>query len=274
MHVDYTGKTVFVAGGTTGINFAIAQGFAKAGARIFVVSRKDENVRGAVEKLRAIAPQADGTTADVRDLAAVEAAFAACAEKFGEIDVLISGAAGNFPIYANALSSNGFKAVVDIDLVGTFHVMRAAFAHLKKPGAVAINISAPQAVLAMEAQIHVCAAKAGVDMVTRVLALEWGGHGVRVLSVMPGPIEGTEGMKRLAPTPQLQQMAAETVPLKRMGTGADIADACLALASDYCRYISGAVIPVDGGWHLGGAAQAMAQAMTEARQRGSVKTGD
>ncbi len=188
MH-DYTGKTVFVAGGTTGINFAIAEGFAKAGARVFVVSRKDDNVRGAVEKLAAIAPQAAGTTADVRDLAAVEAAFAACMDKFGEIDVLISGAAGNFPIYANALTSNGFKAVVDIDLIGTFHVMRAAFPHLKKPGAVAISISAPQAVLAMEAQIHVCAAKAGVDMVTRVLAMEWGGHGVRVISVIPGPID-------------------------------------------------------------------------------------
>ena len=272
--MDYTGKTVFVAGGTSGINLAIAEGFAKAGARVFVISRKDDNVRAAVEKLAAIASQAAGTTADVRDLAAVKEAFAACADKFGEIDVLISGAAGNFPIYANALSSNGFKAVMDIDLLGTFHVMRAAFAHLKKPGAVAINISAPQAVLAMEAQIHVCAAKAGVDMVTRVLALEWGGHGVRVLSVMPGPIEGTEGMKRLAPTLQMQKMAAETVPLKRMGTGADIADACLALASDYCRYISGAVIPVDGGWHLGGASQAMAHAMTEARKMGLVKTGD
>jgi NAD(P)-dependent dehydrogenase (short-subunit alcohol dehydrogenase family) len=273
MH-DYTGKTVFVAGGTTGINFAIAEGFAWAGARLFVASRKDGNVRAAVEKLSAIGQPAAGATADVRDLAAVEAAFAACAEKFGEIDVLISGAAGNFPIYANALSSNGFKAVVDIDLLGTFHVMRAAFPHLKKPGAVAISISAPQAVLAMEAQIHVCAAKAGVDMVTRVLAMEWGRHGVRVLSVMPGPIEGTEGMKRLAPTPQMQKMAAETVPLKRMGTGADIADACLALASDYCRYISGAVIPVDGGWHLGGAAQSMAHAMREARRMGLVKTGD
>ena len=273
MH-DYTGKTVFVAGGTSGINLAIAEGFAKAGARVFVVSRKDDNVRAAVEKLAAIGPQADGASADVRDLAAVEAAFAACVEKFGGIDVLISGAAGNFPIYANALSSNGFKAVVDIDLVGTFHVMRAAFPHLNKPGAVAISISAPQAVLAMEAQIHVCAAKAGVDMVTRVLAMEWGGHGVRVISVIPGPIEGTEGMKRLAPTSQMQKMVAETVPLKRMGTGADIADACLALASDYCRYISGAVIPVDGGWHLGGASQAMAYAMTEARKLGLVKTGD
>ena len=97
---------------------------------------------------------------------------------------------------------------------------------------------------------------------------------MRVISVMPGPIEGTEGMKRLAPTPQMQKMAAETVPLKRMGTGADIADACLALASDYCRYISGAVIPVDGGWHLGGASQAMSFAMSEARKMGLINTGD
>ena len=272
--LDYSGKTVFVAGGTTGINFAIAEGFAKAGARLFVVSRKDDNVRTAVEKLAALGPQAAGVAADVRDHDAVEAAFADCVGKFGAIDVLVSGAAGNFPIYANALSPNGFKAVVDIDLLGTFQVMRAGFPHLRKPGAVAINISAPQAVLAMEAQIHVCAAKAGVDMVTRVLAMEWGRHGVRVMSVMPGPIADTEGMNRLAPTPEMQEMAARTVPLQRMGTGADVADACLALASDYCRYISGAIVPVDGGWHMGGASQAMAQAMAEAREKGLVKTAD
>ncbi len=268
---DYKGKHVFVAGGTTGINFGIATGFAKAGAKVFVVSRKDENVQRAVAELQTHGGAAAGATADVRDVDAVAAAFAEAVTQFGPIDVLISGAAGNFPAYANAISSNGFKSVVDIDLVGTFHVMKMGFEHLVKPGGVVINISAPQAELPMEAQVHVCAAKAGVDMVTRVLAMEWGEHGVRVLSVIPGPIAGTEGMKRLAPTPEMMELCAQTVPLRRVGEVEDMADACLALASDACRYISGAVIPVDGGWSLGGATVAMNTVVNAGVKMGFVK---
>ena len=198
--------------------------------------------------------------------------FAQAVAQFGPIDVLISGAAGNFPAYANAISSNGFKAVIDIDLLGTFHVMKLGFEYLAKPGGVAINISAPQADLPMEAQVHVCAAKAGVDMVTRVLAMEWGEHGIRVLSVIPGPIAGTEGMRRLAPTEEMMELCAQTVPLRRVGEIEDMADACLALASDACRYISGAVIPVDGGWSLGGATVAMNTIVKAGVEMGFVKT--
>lgn len=271
--IDYTGKHVFVAGGTTGINFAIAKGFAAAGAKVFVVSRKQDNVTNAVTELVQSGGTADGATADVRDMEAVEAAFSSAVEAFGEIDVLISGAAGNFPAFANTISSNGFKSVVDIDLVGTFHVMRAAFPHLKKPDGVVINISAPQAFVPMQAQVHVCAAKAGVDMVTRCLAMEWGEHGVRVNSVVPGPIKDTEGMRRLAPTPEMQEATARSVPLGRMGEGTDMADACLALASDYCRYISGAIIPVDGGWSLAGVSQSMSDVVATGRKLGILKTG-
>ncbi|MEL6289124.1 MAG: SDR family oxidoreductase [Pseudomonadota bacterium] len=265
--MNYSGKHVFVAGGTTGINFGIAKAFAAAGARLFVVSRKAENVEAACSEL---GDAAHGATADVRDFAAVEAAFADAAAHHGEIDVLISGAAGNFPAFANALSPNGFKAVVDIDLLGTFHVMRAAYPHLRKPGGVVINISAPQAALPMEAQVHVCAAKAGVDMVTRTLAMEWGPDGLRVLSVIPGPIGGTEGMRRLAPTEAMMERCRETVPLRRIGAPDDVADACLALASDACRYVTGAIIPVDGGWSLGGAGAAMSEIVGEAVKAGAL----
>ena len=113
--------------------------------------------------------------------------------------MLVSGAAGNFVAAVNAQSSNGFRAVVDIDLIGTFNVMRAAYPHLTKPGAAVINISAPQSFIPMRYQASACAAKAGVDQLTRVLALEWGGDGIRVNSISPGPIAGTEGMRKLAP---------------------------------------------------------------------------
>ena len=126
--------------------------------------------------------------------------------------------------------------------------MKAVFPRLRKPGASVINISAPQAFLPMKAQVHVCAAKAGVDMITRTLALEWGASGVRVNSIVPGPIDGTEGMARLAPDEKSRKSAIRGVPLGRFGTPVDIGNACLFLASDLGSYISGAIIPVDGGW--------------------------
>ncbi len=259
---DYSGKNVFIAGGTSGINLGIAHAFARAGAKVTVASRSPEKVSAAVEALKAHGGEVAGHALDVREYAKVEEAFKATKAAFGSIDVLISGAAGNFPAPALGISPNGFKSVVDIDLMGTFHVLRAAFPYLTKPGASLINISAPQAFLPMEFQMHVCAAKAGVDMITRVAALEWGPAGVRVNSVVPGPIQDTEGMRRLAPTAAAVQLAIDSVPIKKLGTVDNIADACLWLSSPMASYVSGVVLPVDGGWSLGGA-QTLGKGLTE-----------
>ncbi len=247
---DYKGKTVFVSGGTSGINLGIAHGFAESGANLFVMSRKQDKVDAAVAELSARGIKAAGASADVRDLDAVKKAFEECASLFGPIHILVSGAAGNFPAYAENISSNGFRSVVEIDLLGTHHVMLAALAHLVKPGASIINISAPQAYVAMSLQAHVCAAKAGVDMITRTLALEWGPKGIRVNSVVPGPIEDTEGMARLAPGEAALKQVKNMVPLGRLGKKQDVANLCLFLGSDMASYVSGTVIPADGGWSL------------------------
>jgi NAD(P)-dependent dehydrogenase (short-subunit alcohol dehydrogenase family) len=249
---EFSQQHVFVAGGTSGINLGIAHAFAQAGARVCVLSRSPDKVDAAVAELKTHGGEVAGFAADVRDYAATESALKAAHARFGGIDVLVSGAAGNFPAPALGISSNGFRAVVEIDLLGSFHVLRAGFALLNKPGASIINISAPQAYNPMEFQMHVCAAKAGVDMLTRVGAIEWGPAGVRVNSVVPGPIADTEGMKRLAPTPETVEIVTASVPLKRFGTRQDIANCCLWLASPYASYVNGAVIPVDGGWSLGG----------------------
>lgn len=246
--LDFSGKVVVVVGGTSGINRGIAEGFATNGAKVAVASRSQEKVDDTVAALKELGSDAMGFAADVRELEAIENGLGKVREAFGEFDVVISGAAGNFPAFANDLSSNGFRSVIEIDLLGTFHVMKASFPHLKKPGASVVNISAPQAFIASKTQIHVGAAKAGVDMITRTLALEWGEHGVRINSVVPGPIDGTEGMRRLAPTDEIKAKTAKGVPLGRLGTPQDIANACLFLGSDLASYISGAVIPVDGGW--------------------------
>ncbi|RYE42726.1 MAG: SDR family oxidoreductase [Hyphomicrobiales bacterium] len=245
--IDFHGKNVLVFGGTTGINFGIATAFVKQGANITVVSRKEENVRNAIAALSAHG-RAEGVSADVRDFEACGAAVAKAVKRFGPLDVVVSGAAGNFMCEASELSSNGFRAVVDIDLVGTFHALRQSFQALRRPGASVINITAPQSCVPMRYQVHACAAKAGVDQLTRVLALEWGREGVRVNAISPGPIEGTEGFDRLiASTEEQRTRAIQATPLRRMGTVADIADLALFLASPHASYISGAVIPCDGG---------------------------
>ncbi len=253
---DFSGKNVFVFGGTSGINLGIALKFAKSGADVAVASRNQPKVDAAVAALESLDATARGYALDVRDAEAVEQALAKHADAAGEIDVLVSGAAGNFPALANDMSPNGFKSVVDIDLMGSFHVLKAAYSRLKKPGASVINISAPQAWVPMAMQSHVCAAKAGVDMLTRTLALEWGPAGVRVNSISPGPIADTEGMKRLTPNEAAAEIYRRSVPLQRFGAAEEIGDAALFLSSEAAAYVSGVVLPVDGGWSLAGAGAA------------------
>lgn len=259
---DFSGKRVFVFGGTSGINLGIARNFASAGADVSVASRSQEKVDAAIEELEGLGSTSFGYALDVRDVAAVKDALEAYAKQAGEIDILISGAAGNFPAFANDMSPNGFRSVVDIDLIGTFHVMQTAFPYLKKPGGSIINISAPQAWVAMPMQSHVCAAKAGVDMITRTLALEWGPIGIRINSIAPGPIADTEGMRRLAPNEKIAEQYKRSVPLQRYGTVDDIGRAAMFLSSDAASYVSGIVMPVDGAWSVAGAGAA-ALAMSE-----------
>jgi len=250
--IDFSNKTVVVVGGTSGINRGVAELFAEHGAKVAVASRSEEKVEQTVLALKQFGNQGMGFAADVRDPDAIETGFAKVREAYGEFDVVVSGAAGNFPATVNGMSSNAFRSVVEIDLLGTFHVMKACFPHLRKPGASVINISAPQAFLAMQGQAHVCSAKAGVDMMTRTLSLEWGGAGVRVNSVVPGPIDGTEGMARLAPDESTRTRVIDSVPLGRMGNPADIGRACLFLGSELSSYVSGVILPVDGAWSQAG----------------------
>jgi NAD(P)-dependent dehydrogenase (short-subunit alcohol dehydrogenase family) len=271
--VDFSETTVFVAGGTSGINLGIAEAFATAGARVAVMSRSKEKVDAAVTRLQALGAQATGGAADVRDPEATSAVLQLAHAAFGDIDVLVSGAAGNFPAAALDMSPNAFRSVVDIDLLGSYHVLRAAYPLLRKPGAVVINVSAPQAFLPMALQSHVCAAKAGVDMMTRVLAIEWGRDGIRINSVVPGAIEGTEGMERLFPMPEARQVVLSTVPAARWGQPRDVANVCLFLASPLADYVTGVVLPADGGWSLGGAITAMTASTAQLPKRSDDDSG-
>jgi NAD(P)-dependent dehydrogenase (short-subunit alcohol dehydrogenase family) len=244
------GKVAFIAGGTSGINLGIARRFAELGAKVAVLGRNPEKAAAAAAGIGA------GTiwrTADVRDFAAIRAAMEQARDELGAFDMVVSGAAGNFLSPVLGMSANAFKAVVDIDLIGTFNVFRGCH-DLLAPQASLIAITAGQAVNAMAMQAHACAAKAGINHLVRVLALEWGPN-VRVNGISPGPIADTEGMARLAPDPATRQAHYDRIAMKRWGTTREIAEAAVFLSSGAADYITGTILDVDGGSQIGDASR-------------------
>ena len=227
----------------------MARALAEAGASVALVSRQIDHLEPAAAAINENGGQAFAVAADVRNVEAVAKAIAATVERFGHLDTVVNGAAGNFLCPAEQLSANGFGAVVDIDLKGTFNVCRAAFEQLKEHRGQVLNISATLDYLGTPMQLHVSAAKAGVDALTRNLAVEWGRFGIRSNAIAPGPIEDTEGMKRLVPEP-IKEKLRQRIPLGRFGLIKDIENAAVFLCSEAGNFINGAVLVVDGGHWL------------------------
>jgi NAD(P)-dependent dehydrogenase (short-subunit alcohol dehydrogenase family) len=247
-------KTVYISGGTSGINLGIARAFAMRGDNVLIFGRDSAKAAAAGDSLKSVARGAVmAGVADVRDYGAIGSLFAQACAKIGSPDAVVAGAAGNFVAPAVDISANGFKAVVDIDVMGTYNVFRQSYDLLRKPGASLIAITAPQANQPMARQVHVCAAKAGVNMIVKVLALEWGPAGIRVNAISPGPIAGTEGVERMAPSPIDKEEWANQIALRRFGTPEDIAQTALFLCSEQASFITGSIINCDGGMELGSA---------------------
>jgi len=244
------GKVAFVTGGGSGIGQSIAQGFAQHGASVVLAGRKQDRLDSAANAIRSEGGNADTAALDVREYAALEAALRRTRDTLGEIDILVCAAAGNFPAPVTGMSANGFKAVIDIDLLGTFNTCRAGFEFLRKPGASIISISATHAQTPIANQSHVCAAKAGIELLMKTLAIEWGPQGIRANCITPGPTADTEGMRRLAPTEEDRRRVERNVPLGRFGTKDELADLALFLCSSAASYITGAIFHCDGGSSL------------------------
>lgn len=245
------GKVAFVTGGGSGIGAGIARRLAEQGAKVALCGRTQEKLDAVAAEIRAAGGECHTAACDVRQYAALEGAIEGAVAALGGLDILVNSAAGNFLAPAAQLSANGFRSVVDIDLCGTFNACRAAFKHLAAARGVVVSITAGQAHVPMPLQCHAGAAKAGIEKLTRDLALEWGPSGVRVVSVSPGPIEGTEGMSRLGGDDPKRM--TKRVPLGRFGRIDEIADAVLYLVSPAASYVTGTCLVVDGGTELIGA---------------------
>jgi peroxisomal 2,4-dienoyl-CoA reductase len=245
----FAGQVAFVTGGATGIGKEICRVLGRHGARIAIASRKQEALDTAAEELRSEGIEMWTRACDVRDAPGVRETVEGLVEHYGRLDIVVNNAAGNFPVPIAKMSPNAFKSVVDIDLLGSYNVSKAAFdVWLGEHGGNVVNITAPYEMKGAALQAHVAAAKAGVDSLTRTCAVEWGPHGIRVNAIAPGAIAGTEGVRRFAAaTGSEEQPARPRNPVGVVGHGADIAHMLMYLCSPAARFVSGQVIAVDGG---------------------------
>jgi peroxisomal 2,4-dienoyl-CoA reductase len=254
------GRVALVTGGGTGIGLGIATSLAAAGARVAIASRNPKHLEPAAEQLRVAGATVSAVEVNVREPESVARMVDQVATQHGRLDILVNNAAGNFYAPSATLSPNAWRAVVETDLYGTFYCCQAAYPIIKAQGGGRIvSISMTLHYRGWPLMAHATAAKAGVDALTRTLALEWARDKITVNAIAPGPIP-TEGVKKAFTPPGtdapdlfgMEKYATESIPLGRWGTPEDIGQMVTYLASPAGEWITGAIMVVDGGAWLGG----------------------
>jgi NAD(P)-dependent dehydrogenase (short-subunit alcohol dehydrogenase family) len=252
-------RAIFLTGGGSGLGRSMALAFASLGARMFLIGRREEPLKETCTEIHRQGGSSAFTTCDVREFAAVEAAFAAAEEQLGEIDTLVNNAAGNFMARTEKLSPNAFDAVVSIVLNGTFHCTQA-FARRRisrKLGGNVLNITTTYAAANSGSGYVVpsACAKAGVLALTTSLAVEWAKYHIRVNAIAPGPFPTEGAWSRLMPSKQFEEHAINKHPMRRFGRHAELTNLAAFLLSDMAEYINGECVVIDGGQWLRGAGE-------------------
>lgn len=249
---EFTGLVAVVTGGGSGIGRAIARRYGAAGGKVVVLGRREEPLKETVRLIVDEGGAADHVCCDVRDAAAMADAIDGVVAREGRIDALVNSAAGNFISAGEDLSPNGWKAVIDIVLNGTFYATHAAARHMLAAGSGTIlNVVATYAWHGHPGTVHSAAAKAGIVAMTRTLAVEWGGRGVRVNCIAPGPTETEGASAALWGTDAARAQVVDGVPAGRIAEPAEIAESASYLLSDRAAYVTGEVLVADGGQWLG-----------------------
>jgi len=246
----FNGKVLFCTGGGSGICKEMTAAVLRHGANAAIVGRNiEKNTKAAEELSRGSGKAVIALKADVRDAKQVQDAVAKTIEKFGRIDFVICGAAGNFLAPIGGLSENAFKTVISIDVLGTYHTVKATLPYIRESHGSYIHVSATLHYRGTPLQAHVSAAKAGIDALSNVIAVEEGPRGIRSNVLAPGGIRGTEGMDRLGSRDSQGNLidGSTRIPLQRLGETADIGNTTVFLFSDAANYITGQVFVVDGG---------------------------
>lgn len=249
-----TGKRIVITGGGGGLGSAMAAEMCRLGAQVLVCGRTQATLDETVERIAAEQGSSEAiaaVTCDVRDPASVAAMVDAATARFGGVDGLVNNASGLFPVHAEKLSPNGFRAVVDIVLQGTFNCIREVAGRwlaAGDPGAI-VNVLTPYAWTGGPGIAHTAAAKGGVLNLSRTLAVEWASRRVRVNCIAPGWML-VGGTSMMASTPQAEQRLLESIPAGRFLEPEETARATAYLLSDDASYINGHCLTIDGGHHL------------------------
>ena len=255
----FKGRAIFISGGGSGLGRSMALHFAKLGAKIFIIGRREEPLRNVCDEIANAGGTAAHTTCDVRDYAAVESAVQKAYDHCGRIDTLVNNAAGNFIARTEKLSPNAFNAVVGIVLNGTFHCTQA-FAKkwiAEKQGGNVLNIVTTYAATNSGSGFVVPSAcsKAGVLALTTSLAVEWAKYHIRLNAIAPGPFPTEGAFSRLMPSKQFEDHARESHPMKRFGRHEELTNLAAFLISDLAEYINGECVVIDGALWLRGAGE-------------------